>query len=311
MNTISLASSLSVSVRIYRAMLVMYPKKFRDHYETQMVQVFRDSLRDAYRNNGMSGVIDLWLHTCADLLVTALNERFMERSQFMFSPKVILWGGLASIFCGLFWMFAGVAPSSRASTSVSDLVVGLAGVAPSSRASISVLALVLGLGGLVGLYSRQAGQGGKLGLAGFALGITGTGLALAALLGISGSSANLEIDPVGAAPAVLISSLGMVILGVGLVVLGVTCLRSKTPYRWRGLPLCLGLLSTMFGMIVWLVVYMPLSQGHVPWTPPNTYRIDMLLTAVYLLVGLGWMGLGSLLATEANAQVAQPPPAAA
>jgi len=298
-----------VSVRVYRGLLVAYPKRFRDHYETHMVQVFQDSLREAYHHNGTPGVIDLWLHTFADLIVTALNERFMERNQFMFSPKVTFWAGLACIFCGLFWMFAGVAPSSRASTSVSDLVVGLAGVAPGSRASISVLALVLGLGGLAGLYTRQAGQGGRLGLAGFALGIIGTGLALAALLGISGSSVNLEIDPVGAAPAVLISSLGMVLLGFGLMVLGVTSLRSNTPHRWRGLPMGLGLLSTMFGMIVWLVVYMPLSQGHVPWTPPNTYRIDMLLTAVYLLVGLGWMGLGMMLATEANAKVAQPPPA--
>ena len=311
MNTFPSPNSLSVSVGVYRALLVAYPKAFREHYEVQMVQVFRDSFREAHHRHGMPGVIDLWLHTFADLLVTALVERIMERSQYMFSPKVIFWGGLASVFCGLFWMFAGVTPGSRVSSSVSDLLVGLAGVAPGSRASISVLALVLGLGGLVGLYSRQAGQGGKLGVAGFALGIMGTGLALAALLGISGSSAKLEIDPVGAAPAVLISSLGMFILGVGLVVLGVTSLRSKTPHRWQGLPLGLGLLSTMFGVIVWFVLYMPLSQGHVPWTPPNTYRIDMLLTAVYLLVGLGWMGLGIMLATEANAQVVQPPEASA
>lgn len=78
MNTFSLANSLLVSVRVYHALLVAYPRKFRDNYETQMMQVFRDSLRDAYHRNGTSGVIDLWLHTCADLLVTAFIERITE-----------------------------------------------------------------------------------------------------------------------------------------------------------------------------------------------------------------------------------------
>ena len=104
MNSFSLANSLSVSVRIYRALLVAYPKTFREHYETQLVQVFRDSFRYEYHRNGISGVIDLWLHTFADLLVTALIERIMERSQYMFSPKVILWGGVAGAFGGMFWM---------------------------------------------------------------------------------------------------------------------------------------------------------------------------------------------------------------
>lgn len=155
-----MANSLSVSVRVYRALLVVYPKKFREHYETQMVQVFRDSFRDAHHRHGTSGVIDLWLHTCADLFITALIERITERSQYMFSPSTILWGGVASVFGGLFWIIAEL---------TTDGFVPI------------VLAVVLGLGGLAGLYSRQSGQGGRLGWAGFALGILGTALELAAL----------------------------------------------------------------------------------------------------------------------------------
>src|SRR3546814_5235001 len=52
----TLFRSLSVSVRVYRALLVAYPKAFREHYESQMVQVFRDSTREAYHHGGMSGV---------------------------------------------------------------------------------------------------------------------------------------------------------------------------------------------------------------------------------------------------------------
>jgi len=294
MNKIPLANSLSVSVRVYRALLAAYPKTFREHYETQMVQVFRDSFRDAYNHNGMPSVIDLWLHTCADLLVTALVERIMERSQYMFSPKVVLWGGVASVFGGMFWFLSG------------------------SGGAAGVLALVLGLGGLAGLYSRQAGQGGKLGLAGFALGIIGTVLTLAVLWwsstifsGPTYTIIHLRIQgqPVLAGRAVLMGSLGLVTLGIGLVLLGLASLRSKTLPRWRGLPLSLGLLNTIQGITIVLFAYEPLSQGRNifdPW-PPEWYAFAV---AEFVLLGLGWMGLGAMLATEGDVQipVAQPPP---
>src|SRR3990172_3171378 len=196
MNNSPLANSLSVSVQIYRALLVAYPKKFREHYETQMVQVFRDSFREAYHHNGMPGVIDLWLHTIVDLVFTALIERIMERSQYMFSPKVILWGGVTSVFSGMFWMMAGTGGATF------------------------VIALVLGLGGLVSLYSRLARQGGSLGLAGFALGIIGTVLALATnwwgtTSGIL-SNSGIEREPVLATQTILILMLAIVTLGIGL-----------------------------------------------------------------------------------------------
>jgi hypothetical protein len=296
MSTFSSTNSLSVSVRIYRALLVAYPRKFREHYETQLVQVFRDSLRDEYHRNGKSGVIDLWLHTCADLLVTALMERIMERSQYMFSPKVILWGGVASAFGGFFWLMTVIAPSS-----------GGPGIE---------LALILGLGGLVGLYSRQAGQGGRLGLAGFALGIIGTILALATLWWgfTSGrlSSSTIRSEPVVADPAFLILSLALVTLGIGLALLGVASLRAKTLHRWRGLPLGLGLLSAILGVTFWLAFYVPLSQGRNPFDPWNLGNYGLVVVfVVFALLGLGWMVLGTMLATEAEAQVAQPPPASA
>jgi hypothetical protein len=296
MKSFPLANSLSVSVRIYRALLVVYPKKFREHYETQMVQVFRDSFKDTYHHNGMPGVIDLWLHTWADLLVTALMERIMERSQYMFSPKVILWGGVAGLFSGMLWMMTGLAPSSAGAT--------------------LVIALILGLGGLVSLYSRQAGQGGRLGLAGFALAIIGTALALATLWWFftffSGSTPRerIERETVLVAQAVLTIMLAFVTLGVGLAMLGAASLRAKTLHRWRGLPLGLGLLDTILGISGWLIYYVPLSQGRNPWNPwnPGDYVIPF---AVFVLLGIGWMGLGITLATEAETKVTQTPPASA
>jgi hypothetical protein len=296
MKSFPLANSLSVSVRIYRALLVAYPKAFREHYETQIVQVFRDSFKDTYHHNGMPGVIDLWLHTLADLLVTALIERISVMSQYMFSPKGILWGGMASLFGGLFWLMMGIGPSSG----------GAAFGLP--------MALVLGLGGLAGLYSLQARQGGKFGLAGFALGIIGTLLALATLWWAftSGrmSPSTIEREPVLAAPAVLSISLGIATLGIGLALLGITSLRAKTLHRWRGLPLGLGLLNAINGMASGLAYYVPLSQGRNPWHPwnPGVYMPPLVL---FVLLGLGWMGLGFMLAIEAEVKVVPSPPSSA
>ena len=211
----------------------------------------------------------------------------------MFSPKVILWGGVAGVFSGTFWMV---------------------GLAPSSGGATLVIALVLGLGALVSLYSRQAWQVGKLGLAGFALGIIGTLLWLATLWWgfASGrlSPATIRTEPILAAPVVLILLLAGVTLGIGLVLLGVASLRAKTLHRWRGLPLGLGLLSIIQSMTFWLVYYVPLSQGRNPWDtwPPDGYVLSV---AALVLLGLGWIALGTMLATEAEATIAQPPPASA
>jgi hypothetical protein len=157
-----------------------------------------------------------------------------------------------------------------------------------------------------------------LGLAGFALGIIGTVLVLAVLWWsstiFSGQTyaiihLRIQREPVLAGRAVLMGSLGFVTLGIGLALLGIASLRSKTLPRWRGLPLGLGLLNTIQGITIVLLLYEPLSQGRNffdPW-PPQGYT---LIVAELVLLGLGWMGLGAMLATEGDAQipVAQPPP---
>jgi len=289
MNNLPLANSLSVSVRIYRAMLVAYPKTFRENYETQMVQVFRDSIREAYHRDRMFGLMDVWLHTLVDLVFTALMERIAERSEFMFSPKVTLGGGVASICAGIFWL-------------AFCLMVAL----PNSYGGEGtiVLALALGIAGLVGLYSRQIEQGRRSGLAGLALGIVGTGLALAALR--SFVTVHPEIDPIGTAPIALRLALGLGILGAGLTLLGVTSLRANTLSRWQGLPLSLGLLNIAHGITFWLAYYIPLSQERVPWVSFTFGQFVHIVVA--LLLGLGWMGLGIRLTADADTQITQLPP---
>ena len=66
---------LRISERIYSAMLVLYPKEFRDAYGPHMTQVFRDKHREAVERAGVAGLIVLWARTVFDLLFTAFAER--------------------------------------------------------------------------------------------------------------------------------------------------------------------------------------------------------------------------------------------
>jgi hypothetical protein len=205
MTSFFLEKTLSVSVRVYRTLLAAYPKKFREHYETQMVQVFRNSVKDAYQH-GISDLIDLWLHTCTDLLVTALIERLEERSQYMFSQRIVFGGGLVSAFGGLMWFVSLLAWESG----YTELLLSVA--------------LLLTVGGVAALHTRQGKQAGVLGWLGFVLGILGTILALSGLLGI----------------------LGYNLLGLGYILIGFRAWQTRDLPRWRLMPLALGIMLIGF-----------------------------------------------------------------
>ena len=74
---------VSVSDRIYRALLAAYPSQFRDEYGPHMAQAFRDCCRDAHHQHGTRGVIGLWPPTLGDLAATAVVEHISERSRSM------------------------------------------------------------------------------------------------------------------------------------------------------------------------------------------------------------------------------------
>ena len=275
MNTFPSSNSLSVSMRVYCALLVAYPKKFRDHYETQLVQVFRDSLRDAHQYNGTSGVIDLWLHTCVDLFVTALIERISEKSQYMFSPRIIVWTGIASAFGGVMWLFP---------------VFGGGGELTLP------LGLLLTLGVLVTLHARQGQQAGTLGWSGFVLAILGTGLLLSIFVWnmISGNSLNAGRIP-----------LGISIVGIGYILIGLRTLQTRVlDHSSAMLSFMIGVLQTGLGFSVWLMYYL----NSDPWNPITIPAIAALLLVFF--IGILWVALEIKLATEAGAQL-RPPTASA
>ena len=62
---------LAVSNRVYRTLLLGYPKPFRQRFGTEMAQVFRDCVRDAHNENDLLG---LWARTLGDLIISAPAE---------------------------------------------------------------------------------------------------------------------------------------------------------------------------------------------------------------------------------------------
>lgn len=88
--------------RVYRALLRLCPAAFRVRFSDEMVQLFRDQLRDASAEGATAGAARTWLGALADLAVTAVVEHARGGRQ--------------------------LAHSMSAPPSVSSRVLGLAGI---------------------------------------------------------------------------------------------------------------------------------------------------------------------------------------
>jgi two-component system sensor histidine kinase UhpB len=71
----------TLSDRVYRTLLVVYPAAHRRAYGPSMAQVFRDLCRDAQLQAGAWGLVALWLRTLLDLSVTAVTEHWYEKGR--------------------------------------------------------------------------------------------------------------------------------------------------------------------------------------------------------------------------------------
>lgn len=63
------------SLRLYRALLRLYPAAFRERFGDEMVQLLGDQLRDARTGRSRNRLAATWLLTLGDLITTSLSER--------------------------------------------------------------------------------------------------------------------------------------------------------------------------------------------------------------------------------------------
>ena len=71
--------SLSVNQRLYRTMLLAYPRAFRQVYGADMVQVFGDRLRGERERSGRRASLRVWFLTLLDLFKTAPLQRMEKK----------------------------------------------------------------------------------------------------------------------------------------------------------------------------------------------------------------------------------------
>ncbi|MCB9420589.1 MAG: hypothetical protein H6667_12350 [Ardenticatenaceae bacterium] len=70
--------ALTVSDRLYRWLLFVYPTAFRREYGPHMAQLFRDQCRAAYEQGRLTKLIRLWIGVFPDLAKSALAEHIWE-----------------------------------------------------------------------------------------------------------------------------------------------------------------------------------------------------------------------------------------
>lgn len=66
------------NARAYRALLRLYPRRFRDDYCDEMTRVFAQQLHYARVAEGWVGVLRVWARSLADLVVTAPAEHLED-----------------------------------------------------------------------------------------------------------------------------------------------------------------------------------------------------------------------------------------
>lgn len=210
----------------------------------------------------------------------------------MSTANLIRWSGLLSLLAGaLYAVGALLHPVGESLAAVND-----PNWVPSHLVYwVSVLLFHIGL---VGLYARQAGQTGWLGLVGFVLAFIGTAFVGSILVFVStvapliADEAQAIFDQAMTPPDFL---LPVFVLGFGLgwILVGVATMRANVLPRWSGLLLIAGV--TLF----------VISEA----VPLETALAHTLVTAGDIIFGLGLVWAGYALWSEKRAPVKYGQPA--
>jgi hypothetical protein len=231
-----------ISEQLYGALLYLYPKKFRAAYGHQMRLTFRDACRVAYHQNGVGGLLALWLPTMFDLLKSALEERARQGEIMMSKERLIVLAGPLTIVVGALML---VGP-------ISDLVQL---VRPPYTEALweffhfrtATVSLAVMLPAFIGTWLRYKESAGGLGRLGLILNVAGCVTFCLAL------SADFLLDvlqllehPTGPNYAMAASIMSILI---GHVLFGIDALRYKLLPRWNAMPLLVGLTAPLLGVL--------------------------------------------------------------
>jgi hypothetical protein len=237
---------VSLSVRFYGLLLLAYPSGFRRAYGSDMLQVFADCCRAAYRRAGAGGLPGLWARTMLDYLRTVFEEHIqrgvsMSRVTFIKISGWALAAGPISALLG--WLASSrpdYSPYNAASWPVDRFLNG-------SDNIMIAFGLVLISLGMFGLLARYGARSGKLGQA---------GLLLAGLSGLASAVGVIGLSVVDSSPWWELFSIGLMLLLLGVAPFAIRCLQLRLMPRMNGL-----LLATTLWMPVIISGLLPNLPG--------------------------------------------------
>ena len=259
-----------VHLRLYTALLRLYPRDFRLEYGQEMLRFFDDHHRDA-RRDGTIGLVNLWLREGTDLIVNALLARSGQVTAFFSQTQT--YTRLAAVFCVLMGALCGL----NAILERDDTIVNGSDPIIESAWWLMLLAVLLAM---IGLYLRRNTQPSRLEHAGYATGLIGTS---GVLVGFGLSMLNESFWHLG--------TVGFITMMIGFVVIGFGQGSSQTPNLIPVMTGALGLLSMM------------LSPGHyVPWWGTLPPLLNAANNTCALLWAISWLMLGRQLWSDRTAQ---------
>jgi len=238
---------------------------------------FRDACRVAYHQNGVGGLLALWLPTLFDLLKSALEERARQGELTMLKGPLMASAGPLTIVVGALIL---VGP-------ISDLVQL---VRPPYTEALweffhfrtATVSLAVMLPAFIGTWLRYKESAGGLGRLGLILNVAGCVTFCLAL------SADFLLDvlqllehPTGPNYAMAASIVSILI---GHVLFGIDALRYKLLPRWNAMPLLVGLTTPLLGVLS-VIIESVLRT--------DSYQVEITIATLQsATVGLCWVLMG-------------------
>lgn len=275
---------VSLSVRLYELLLVVYPRPFRNEYGRHMLQVFRDCSLRVHKEEGFVGLISLWALTLLDWLRSVV-EQHLEKETLVTRNTLIRLSGWAMVVGG-----------AASSLGVIFLILSeeyLLRVSAMWEAVLVVaffygpLGVGLGLLGLRARYGEDIGEVGKLAMLVGAIG----GIALV-LIGDVVQSLPNNLDDNG----FWIFTVGLFLTFAILELYGLVALIRRPQERWNGLAAVAGLPISIMALIT-------ASSSNGAEAGSLIFSLAIIFISLLIIMGIALAMLGYQLQAEAPEHV--------
>jgi hypothetical protein len=274
------ASNVHLSIRLYKALISIYPAEFRQDYGGPMVQVFRDCCRQTYWEAGMSGLLLLWWRTIFDTVKTAIEEH-SQRGVNMSKQTFIKLSGWALILSGISLVFGNLAESRPVYDPYNMESLFIDQYANVTALPLIVAGFLLLSTGLLGIFLRYGDRASSFGRYSLGASIALGFVNIMSFILMSANVADFWWD---------ILVVGVIIQFLGITFLGIDALRQCILPRWNGLPLLAG---------VWIPLLL-ITDIFVELVSGVSIYSQVWSEILLILTLVGLFGLGIVLETDAQ-----------